>query len=69
MFLAKLFETFKLSDGCSVLLLQHVNYVTPHFLSKNTVNKVVKVAPEYTNWPHIYNNMSFPTDNYVYTSC
>ena len=29
MFLAKLFETSKLSDGWGVWLLQHVDYVTP----------------------------------------
>ena len=49
MFLAKLFEIRKLSDGWSIWLSNHVNYVTPHFQSKNNVNKVVKVVPEYSN--------------------
>ena len=40
MFLAKLFETCKLSGGWGVWLLQHVNYVTPHFFNKNNVNNV-----------------------------
>ena len=46
MFLAKLFETSKLSDGWGVKLLQRVNYVTLHFLNKINVIKVVKVILE-----------------------
>ena len=43
MFLAKLFETCKLSDGCGVCLLERVNYVTSQFLNTINVNKDVKL--------------------------
>ena len=70
-FLVKIFETCKLSDGYGVLLLQHVNYVTPHILKQNIINKVVKVVAECSNWPNIhviYKNIYIPTDMYVYKS-
>ena len=48
-FLAKLSETYKLSDGWCVWRLQRVNYVTPYFSNKNNVNKVDMVIPECSN--------------------
>ena len=42
------------------------------FKTKEMYDKVVKVVPEYSNWPNIqliYNIISFPTDIYVYKSC